>query len=421
MNGTGPRVGSDRRGRRSAGSDAVMPEHNWSRLGAALLGLVVGVAAVAAASANGAPAGKLPREAPAGDAFYRPRGLRSGRPGDLIWSAPIIAPAGSRGWKILYHSQALDGHDVAVSGVVIVPTSKIPSGGRPVISWAHGTHGLADACAPSKALDIAYRIPGIKDFVKQGDIVVATDYEGLGTPGEHPYLVGESEARGVLDIVRAVRQMPDSGASATTLVYGHSQGGQAALFAGQIASSYAPELHLLGVTAVAPVADVTAMVPMATTVPALLGYDVMTAVGFRAAYPNVDLSTVLGPQALANLNVVDQRCSDDVVDYFAQYPPSQVVAHNPLDVPVLAQLLQQSTAGGVHTAVPQFIVQGDLDALVPKTVTDRYVHRACGQGDQLLYRVYPGQDHVTARDVSVHDVEAWLAARLAGQPAPSSC
>jgi Secretory lipase len=398
-----------------------MPEHNWSRLGAALLGLVVGVVAVAAASANGAPAGKLPREAPAGDAFYRPRGLRSGRPGDLIWSAPIIAPAGSRGWKILYHSQAVDGHDVAVSGVVIVPTSKIPSGGRPVISWAHGTHGLADACAPSKALDIAYRIPGIKDFVKQGDIVVATDYEGLGTPGEHPYLVGESEARGVLDIVRAVRQMPDSGASATTLVYGHSQGGQAALFAGQIASSYAPELHLLGVTAVAPVADVTAMVPMATTVPVLLGYDVMTAVGFRAAYPNVDLSTVLGPQALANLNVVDQRCSDDVVDYFAQYPPSQVVAHNPLDVPVLAQLLQQSTAGGVHTAVPQFIVQGDLDALVPKTVTDRYVHRACGQGDQLLYRVYPGQDHITARDVSVHDVEAWLAARLAGQPAPSSC
>jgi hypothetical protein len=394
---------------------------NWPRLGAALVGLVALVVAVAGPAATGSAAGKLPREAPAGDAFYRPRNLRSGRPGEVIWTAPIIAPAGSRGWKILYHSRALDGHDIAVSGVVIVPTSKAPSGGRPVISWAHGTHGLADACAPSKALDIAYRIPGIKDFIKRGDIVVATDYEGLGTPGEHPYLVGESEARGALDIVRAVRQMPGSRASATTLVYGHSQGGQAALFAGQIASSYAPELHLLGVTAVAPVADVTAMVPLATTVPALLGYDVMTAIGFRAAYPNVDLSTVLGPQALAHLNVVDQRCSDDVVDYFAQYPPSQVVAHNPLDVPGLAQLLQQDTAGGAHTAVPQFIVQGDRDALVPKTVTDRYVQRACSQGDRLLYRVYAGQDHVTVRDVSVQSVEAWLAARLAGQPAPSSC
>jgi pimeloyl-ACP methyl ester carboxylesterase len=398
-----------------------MREHKWPRLGAGLVGLVALVVAIAGPGASGAPEPKLPRQAPAGDAFYQPKSLRSGRPGEVIWAAPIIAPAGSRGWKILYHSQAIDGHDIAVSGAVIVPTSKAPPGGRPVISWAHGTHGLADACAPSKALDIAYRIPGIKDFIKQGDIVVATDYEGLGTPGEHPYLVGESEARGVLDIVRAVRQMPGSSASTTTLVYGHSQGGQAALFAGQIAPSYAPELHLVGVTAVAPVADVTAMVPVATTVPVLLGYDVMTAVGFRAAYPNVDLSTVLGPDALNNLNVVDQRCSDDVVDYFAQFPPSQVIAHNPLDVPVLAQLLQQNTAGGVHVAVPQFIVQGDLDALVPKMVTDRYIARACSQGDQVLYRVYPGQDHITARDVSVPDVEAWLAARLAGQPAPSSC
>ncbi len=398
-----------------------MGEHHWPRLGAALLGLVALVAATAGPATARAPETRLPRQAPSGDAFYRPRGVRSGRPGDVIWAAPIIAPAGSRGWKILYHSLSLDGRDIAVSGVVIVPTARAPAAGRPVVSWAHGTHGLADACAPSKALDIAYRIPGIKDFVKAGDIVVATDYEGLGTPGEHPYLVGESEARGVLDIVRAVRQMPNNGASTNTLVYGHSQGGQAALFAGQIAPSYAPELHLLGVTAVAPVADVTAMVPLATTVPALLGYDVMTAVGFRAAYPNLDLGTVLGPVALANLGIVDQRCSDDVVDFFAQYPPSQVVAHNPLDVPVLSQLLQQDTAGNVPSAAPQFIVQGDRDALVPKMVTDRYVQRACGLGDRLLYRVYSGRDHVTARDFSVLDVQAWLAARIAGKSAPSSC
>ncbi|HSO95938.1 MAG TPA: lipase family protein [Acidimicrobiia bacterium] len=397
-----------------------MRAHNWSRLGA-LVGVVAVAVAAVAATAGGSPGPRLPRQAPTGDAFYRPNTLRSGRPGDVIWAAPIISPAGSRGWKMLYHSQALDGHDIAVSGVVVVPTAKAPPSGRPVISWAHGTHGLADACAPSKALDVAYRIPGIKDFIRQGDIVVATDYEGLGTPGEHPYLVGESEARGVLDIVRAVRQMPDSGASATTLVYGHSQGGQAALFAGQISPSYAPELHIAGVVAVAPVADVSAMVPMATTVPVLLGYDVMTAVGFRAAYPNVDLTAVLGPAVLSHLNVVDQRCSDDVVDFFAQYPPAQVVAHDPLDVPVLAQLLQQSTAGYVHTAAPQFIVQGDKDLLVPKTVTDRYIQRACGQGDQLVYRVYPGLDHITARDVSVPDVEAWLTARLDGQAAPSSC
>jgi alpha-beta hydrolase superfamily lysophospholipase len=398
-----------------------MREHDRLRGGAALLGLVALVVAAAGPAAATPPASRPPRQAPAGDAFYRPRGMRSGRPGDVIWAAPIIAPVGSRGWKVLYHSQSLDGRDIAVSGVVIVPTGKAAPGGRPVISWAHGTHGLADACAPSKALDIAYRIPGIKDFVKQGDVVVATDYEGLGTPGQHPYLVAESEARGVLDIVRAVHQMPGNGASANTLIYGHSQGGQAALFAGQIASSYAPELHLLGVTAVAPVSDVTAVVPLFTTVSALDGYGVMTLVGVQAAYPSLDLTTVLGPAALAHLDVVGQRCSDDVVDFFAPYPPSQVVAHNPLDVPGFSQALQQDTAGHVRSTAPQFIVQGDRDVLVPKTVTDRYVERACSQGDQLLYRVYPGLDHITARDVSVRDVEAWMAARVAGDPAPSTC
>jgi hypothetical protein len=37
----------------------------------------------------------------------------------------------------------------------------------------------------------------------------ATDYPGLGTPGVHAYLMGESEGRAVLDSVRAARNLPD--------------------------------------------------------------------------------------------------------------------------------------------------------------------------------------------------------------------
>ena len=90
-------------------------------------------------------------------------------------------------------------------------------------------------------------LPSIGKVVSQGYVVVATDYEGLGTPGTHPYLVGESEARGVLDIVKAAQQIPETGASNKTFVWGQSQGGQAALFAGEIQPTYAPELDLLGV------------------------------------------------------------------------------------------------------------------------------------------------------------------------------
>src|SRR4029079_13844509 len=101
--------------------------------------------------------------------------------------------------------------------------------------------------------------------VGEGWTFVATDYEGLGTPGVHPYLVGLSEARGVLDIVRSAQQLPTSGVSADSpvMIFGHSQGGGAALFAAEQAATWAPELHVVGTAAGAPAGD------LATTAPAV--------------------------------------------------------------------------------------------------------------------------------------------------------
>jgi pimeloyl-ACP methyl ester carboxylesterase len=396
-----------------------MGEQAGRRLGAIIVALVAVLATAAPAAATVLPGAR--RDPSVTTTVSPPQRLKAGRPGDVISATPIISPAGSRAWKVLYHSRSITGVDIAVSGVVVAPTAKAPTGGRPVVSWAHGTHGLADACAPSQALDVTYRLPGIRDFIKAGDVVAATDYEGLGTPGEHPYLVAGSEGRGVLDIVRAAQQIPGSGAGDKTLVYGHSQGGQAALFAGQLAASYAPELHLLGVVAVAPVSDLGGFLPTAAQVRPLVGYVVMAAVGFHAAYPNLNPADVLTPQTLANLAIVDQRCSDDLVDYYAQFAPTQVVVRNPLEVPAYAAVAQSAVAGTVSTPAPLFVIQGDQDALVPKALTDQFVARACAAGDRLDYRVYPGQDHIGARDVSVRDVQAWMAARVAGQPAPSTC
>src|SRR5271170_2262080 len=79
-------------------------------------------------------------------------------------------------------------------------------------------------------------------MLDRGYVVAATDYPGLGTPEVHPYLVGESEAHAVLDSVRAARAIPEAAAGARFAAWGHSQGGQAALFTGIEASRYAPEL-----------------------------------------------------------------------------------------------------------------------------------------------------------------------------------
>ena len=386
-----------------------MREHVWARSAA----FVVAVALLAAAA-------PVAGATPAGGGATSPHRLRAGRPGDLISATPVIAPAGSRGWKVQYHSRSLDGRDIPVSGVIVAPTSKPPPGGRPVVTWAHGTHGLADMCAPSQAIDSTYRITGIRQFLKAGDVVAATDSEGLGTPGQHPYLVGESEGRSVLDIVRAAEQLAGTGASAETLVYGHSQGGQAALFAGQIAPTYAPDLHLLGVTAVAPVSDLNDLLPAASVAAPLVGYVVMSAVGLRTTYP-IDLAAILTPQTIADLAIVDRLCSDDLIDYYAQFAPSQVVVQNPVDVPGVAAVLAQNRAGNVPTPAPLLIIQGDQDALVPQAETEAFVARACALGDRVDYRIYRGAHHVGARDVSVNEVAAWMADRVAGVPAPSTC
>ena len=128
-----------------------------------------------------------------------------------------------------------------------------------IVAWAHPTTGVVERCAPSRARIRFQMISGLRTLLQHGYVVVATDYPGLGTDEPHPYLVGDSEARAVIDSVRAVRAIPGVLASRRYFVWGHSQGGQAALFTGMISRSYAPELTLLGVAAAAPATDLGAL------------------------------------------------------------------------------------------------------------------------------------------------------------------
>jgi hypothetical protein len=373
------------------------------------------------ATPAGAARQESPRKAPAGRAFYMPPDpLPAAQPGDLIWSSPFKAVPGAKAWKVLYHSRAVDGSDVAVSGVVVAPSAPAPGGGRPVISWAHGTHGIADQCAPSRTADMVSRLPSIGKLVAQGYVVVATDYEGLGTPGTHPYLVGESEARGVLDIARAAHQLPETDASTKTFVWGQSQGGQAALFAGEIAPTYAPDLDLLGVISGAPVTDATAMFPAAATIPSTLGFAVMGMVGMAAAYPDAKVADVLTPGALEQLKVVDEKCYGAVLSAFKQ-PVDQVIARNPSEVPPFPEIFAVDSPGNTPTAAPMLVYQGLSDDVVYKIFTDKYVAKACALGNTVEYKTFSGKDHYEENDAAEKDVLEWMQARLAGLPAPSSC
>ncbi len=60
--------------------------------------------------------------------------------------------------------------------------------------------------------------------------------------------------------MRAAKQIPGLDLANQTVVWGHSQGGHAALWTGMIAPSYAPDVHVVGMAALAPASNLNGLV-----------------------------------------------------------------------------------------------------------------------------------------------------------------
>jgi acetyl esterase/lipase len=368
------------------------------------------------APAGDVAAGDLPT-----DVRAVPEPLPGGEPGDLLALAPRTTPevpAGALGWDVLYLSEAVDGRPVAVSGVVYAPEGPAPGEGRPVVSWGHGTVGLADDCAPSRSGVV---VPGLPELLDAGYVVAATDYEGLGTPGPHPYLVGGSAGRSVLDAARAAGRIDGAGAGSRVVVAGHSQGGHAALFAGRLASEHAPELDLLGVVGSAPAAELSTLLRSAVPITPAFGLVASAIYAYGAVYDDLDLAEVLTPPALERIDVVEQRCLQGVTEAFSDRAPSAWLVANPVDLEPWERRIEENEPGSAPISAPVLVVQGATDFVVPAASTRTAVERLCAGGNVVDYREYPGTNHAEILAEAGTDVLAWVAERVAGVEARSTC
>lgn len=321
--------------------------------------------------------------------------------------------------RVLYHSRSLADEDIAVSGLIAVPRSPAGPGGRPVLSWAHGTTGIADECAPSKD-PAGQGIELLAPFLERGMAVVATDYEGLGTPGRHPYIVGESEGRGVLDIVRAARALgPRVAASTEVVIWGHSQGGHAALFANQIAGTWAPELDVVGTVAGAPPSHLPLLAVALRDSPFRF-YLGMVAAGWAAAYPDADPADLLTPAGLERLDEVDRGCAAGLAAAWSDVPYSELVKADPATVEPWADLLVENDPGYVPGVSPVLIIHGEQDEQIPVVSSQLLVERMCATGQVVLRRTYPG-GHTGVIGPSLPEMLTWIDDRLARVSAVSSC
>jgi pimeloyl-ACP methyl ester carboxylesterase len=380
----------------------------------------------AAPTAAEAPSTTLP--APAGDAVYTPPSpLPVQQPGDIIWARSFPGPAGSTGYTLLYVSSTVDNTPIAVSGVVIVPGTDAPAAppeGRTVLTWAHGTTGLGEACAPSKQYpsgQVAEEALA-QVAVGRGFLYAATDYQGLGTPGPHPYVVGLSEGRNVLDIARAAERLPGSGATATSkvLVWGHSQGGGAAAFAAELTPTYATGLDVVGAMVGAPATDFAAIAAYDDGGP-YFGFSFMAAVGFKAAYPQLSYDAILnaaGQQAVASIT---EACSDQILKEFAGKHATDYQVGSPAEAPGWQEAFAANEAGQRTTSVPVFIYQGDKDQIIPVEASAQLLAKYCALGVTAQRKTYPNTDHTSVIAAALGDILAFANDRLAGLPAPSSC
>jgi len=239
-------------------------------------------------------------------------------PGSIIrvWPLEGGGPGNSEAFRILYRSTGPNGQPIEVSGAIYWNLGPAPAGGRNVIAWAHPTSGVVQACAPSLMPDNAGMIWGLADILAKGYVVVATDYPGLGTPGIHPYLIGISEAHAVLDSVRAARNLPHTGASNRFAVWGHSQGGHAALYTGELAASYAPDLKLVGVAAAAPATYLAELFDADKATATGKELTAMTIYSWSKLY-NTPATALVEPGAMGPFEKMAHDCIESVAEFKA--------------------------------------------------------------------------------------------------------
>jgi uncharacterized membrane protein HdeD (DUF308 family) len=363
------------------------------------------------------------------DEFYAAPSDAPDEPGVLLRSEPFQqgVPEGAQAWRILYTTTRSDGDPAVASAIVLVPTDGV-AGPRPLVAWAHGTTGFAPKCAPSNLQQpfLVGATPALDQVVAKGWAFVATDYVGLGTEGPHPYLIGEPEGRSVLDSIRAARQLDDVELEDRAVVWGHSQGGGAALWTGILAPSYAPDANVIGVAALSPATVLPTLFDHVKDEPVgkLMGSYVLSA--YSETYPDVEIGDYVRAEARVLFDETAEKCLSGpealvAVGEAVATPP--YFSQSPADGPLGARLEENVPTGRIDA--PLLIGQGLTDVLVLPSVQKQFVAERCADGQALEYRTYKGFDHVGVvldpASPLPDDLVTWTQDRFDGKPLRAGC
>ncbi len=400
--------------------------------------------------------------------FYEPltKMTPSGKLGQIIKQEKITTSVkGAQAWKIAYISSDVGGRKTIVTGLVVSPLGAPPKEGRPIMAWAHGTTGAAQNCGPSQVLNPVvplneyflvggnswtdYGIPSIEEFIKEGYVLVATDYQGQGGGGEHQYALAATNAMDVIDSARAASSMKEVGASKKTIIYGWSQGGGAVIAAASMPDyverkgTIADGIQIIGAVALAP-DDIAIMIPNATTDQASaqksldglmkmfsdnvfnFSHMAMSMWGVKAGNPNLKLTDIFTNEGAKVLDeVIRNKCMHAVADtlnynYRNQY--KSLLKDQPSNALEWTKAMVKGSVNPVKPIAPVVIYWGNKDVTNPPIMGKLYQQQMCQLGGNVDRVQLPGdQTHFTTPGSSKPFYLTWIKDRLAGKPATNNC
>ncbi|HCT28860.1 MAG TPA: lipase [Stenotrophomonas sp.] len=349
-------------------------------------------------------------------------------PGDLLSAAPYraawVPSQAAQAYKLHYRTPDHRSQLAEGTGLLYLPAGTPPVGGWPVVSWAHGTQGIADRCAPSVSGPYQPERDGrfLDQFLAQGYAVVAADYQGLGSPGDHAYLHVRTAARNAIDLVKASRQyLGNATLSPRWVSVGHSQGGAAALNAGHMAPAYGgPSLQYRGsfTTGTPTAVELTALVMKpgnrSPNPGAVNAYHAYLLDGLLQVAPQID--HVLSDTGRARVALAREQCLGELAATLDGADTGSMFTAPLTSVPGIWALLYDYL--GVPRrgfSQPLMLGHGSQDRDVPYLTTLLYAAGLALRGEPVAFRRYP-VDHRGTLDAAAADGLAFVRARLGDGP-----
>lgn len=371
----------------------------------------------------------------------------------------------ARAWRIAYVSSDLHDKPTISTGLIIAPRGDVPKDGRPILAWSHGTTGTAQNCGPSQVPDPAqdlneyfliggtswldFGVPAATDFIKQGYVLVATDYQGLGGGGKHQYAIAATQGRDLINSIRAAGSLGLSGDNRKAVIYGWSQGGGSVLAAASSTdyinqkNTAFDDIEIIGAVALAPDA-LGPMVPkeaLADEASAGKAFQELSAAfndsvfnfshlamnlwAMEGVFPGLKLTDIFTADGARIIDEIQsKKCMHAGADtYNFNLGASYKSLFNPQPANILGWLtaIVEGSVPADKPVAPVQIYWGDKDTVVPPIQGATYQKQKCAMGGNVQRIPLPGQTHFSTPPVAQPIYTQWIKDRFDGKPVADGC